>query len=150
MTEFPIPESDDRYNLHRFIEAQLDDYYTALAEIREGKKESHWMWYIFPQYKGLGQSATSQHFAIQSLAEARAYLEHPILGVRLLECCDALMEIEDRTAPQIFGSIDTLKLRSSLTLFAQVSPDNRIFQRVLDKYFRGQLDEATLQLLNNN
>ncbi len=150
MTEIPIPDSDDRYNLHRFIEAQLDDYFTSLAEIREGKKRSHWMWYIFPQYKGLGQSATSQHFAIQSLAEARAYLEHPVLGTRLLECCDALLELEDRTAHHIFGSIDKLKLRSSMTLFAQVSPMNLIFQRVIDKYFRGQPDNATLELISNN
>lgn len=137
----------DSYKLDRFLEAQAADYDTALAEIRSGRKRSHWMWYVFPQIAGLGVSETSQYFAIRNLAEAKAYLAHPILGPRLIECADALLALEGRTAREIFGSPDDLKLRSSATLFAHVSPARSAFQRVLEKYFDGASDERTLRLL---
>jgi len=137
----------DSYRLDRFLEAQAADYDTALAEIRSGRKRSHWMWYVFPQIAGLGVSETSQYFAIRNLAEAKAYLAHPILGPRLIECADALLALDGRTAREIFGSPDDLKLRSSATLFAHVSPARSAFQRVLEKYFDGASDERTLRLL---
>jgi uncharacterized protein (DUF1810 family) len=137
----------DSYKLDRFLEAQAADYDTALAEIRSGRKRSHWMWYVFPQIAGLGVSETSQYFAIRNLAEAKAYLAHPILGPRLIECADALLALDGRTAREIFGSPDDLKLRSSATLFAHVSPAGSAFQRVLEKYFDGASDERTLRLL---
>jgi uncharacterized protein (DUF1810 family) len=139
--------SDDPHDLQRFIDAQSRTYATALTEIRDGRKRSHWMWYVFPQFAGLGFSATSRHYAINSLEEARAYLAHPILGPRLLECCEALLSL-DRSDPQeIFGSPDDLKLGSSMTLFAHVSGADSISQHVLDKYFAGQRDERTIELV---
>jgi uncharacterized protein (DUF1810 family) len=137
----------DPYDLNRFVEAQAADYPDALAEIRSGRKRSHWMWYVFPQIAGLGSSPTSQHFAIRSRAEASAYLAHPVLGPRLVECVDALLAIEGREAREIFGSPDDIKLRSSATLFAEVSPAGSVFQRVIEKYFDGAPDERTLRLL---
>ncbi|HEY0875961.1 MAG TPA: DUF1810 domain-containing protein [Vicinamibacterales bacterium] len=139
--------SGDHSDLNRFLAAQEGIYDEALAEIRAGRKRSHWMWFIFPQFKGLGFSATSQHFAIRSAAEARAYLAHPVLGPRVIECAEAALAIEGRTAREIFGSPDDLKLRSSATLFASVSPDGSVFHRLLDKYFDGQPDRRTLELL---
>ena len=139
--------TEDRHDLNRFLAAQEGLYDQALAEIRQGRKQSHWMWFVFPQVKGLGFSATSQHFAIRSAAEARAYLAHPVLGPRLVECAEAALSIEGQTAREIFGSPDDLKLRSSATLFASVSPDGSVFHRLLDKYFDGQLDRRTLELL---
>ena len=137
----------DHSDLNRFLAAQEGIYGEALAEIRAGRKRSHWMWFIFPQFKGLGFSATTQHFAIRSAAEARAYLAHPVLGPRVIECAEAALAIEGRTAREIFGSPDDLKLRSSATLFASVSPDGSVFHRLLDKYFDGQPDRRTLELL---
>lgn len=137
----------DHSDLNRFLAAQEGIYDEALAEIRAGRKRSHWMWFIFPQFKGLGFSATTQHFAIRSAAEARAYLAHPVLGPRLVECAEAALAIEGRTAREIFGSPDDLKLRSSATLFASVAPDGSVFHRLLDKYFDGQPDRRTLELL---
>lgn len=141
------PNSADPYGLERFVRAQEHDYATALAEIRSGQKRSHWMWYIFPQYRGLGHSEIAQHYAIKSVDEARAYLEHPALGTRLLECVNALLHLEGRTAHQIFGSPDDLKLRSCATLFAHVAPSESAFERLLDKYYDGQRDHRTLELL---
>ena len=138
--------STDPFELDRFVRAQAPDYERALAEIRAGRKRSHWMWYVFPQFAGLGQSPTSQHFAISSLDEARAYLEHPILGPRLTECANAALGVSDKTAHQIFGSPDDLKLKSSATLFALVSADDSVFHRILEKYFDGRADERTLAL----
>jgi len=135
------------FDLDRFIDAQQGDYATALAEIKSGRKRSHWMWYVFPQIAGLGFSATSQHFAIRNLAEAKAYLAHPVLGPRLIACANALLAHEGRSAHDIFGSPDDMKLRSSMTLFAQVSPAGSVFQEVLDKYFDGRPDERTLELV---
>ena len=138
---------EDRYGLRRFVDAQERDYDRALAEIRNGPKRSHWMWYVFPQFAGLGMSATSQHYAIQSLAEAGAYLAHPVLGPRLVECADAVLAIDGRSALEIFGSPDDMKLRSCATLFAHVSPEGSVFQRVIDSYFDGEPDDKTLSLI---
>lgn len=139
--------AQDPFNLARFVEAQEHVYDTALAEIRSGLKRSHWMWFIFPQFKGLGSSAMAQRFAIGSASEARAFLAHPVLGGRLVECADALMGLEDTSALEVFGYPDDLKLCSSVTLFAWISPAGSLFERVLDKYFAGQRDEKTLALL---
>ena len=137
----------DPHDLDRFIQAQRNVYEQALAEIRTGRKRSHWMWYIFPQYAGLGSSAISQRYAIKSLEEAQAYLHHPVLGPRLVECADAALAIQDRSAVEVFGSPDDAKLRSSATLFAAVTPAGSVFSRLLDKYFAGERDDSTLQLL---
>jgi uncharacterized protein (DUF1810 family) len=134
--------------LERFIEAQTPVYAQALGELRAGQKQSHWMWFIFPQIRGLGQSPTSRAYAIQSLDEARAYLAHPVLGSRLRECCQALMNLRSSSAPDIFGSIDAMKLRSCLTLFAEAAPEEVLFYNLLEKYFDGDADEATLQILS--
>lgn len=143
----PAAVGDDPHDLSRFVRAQADDYARALAEIRGGRKRSHWMWYIFPQYEGLGFSSTAQYYAIRSLAEARAYLSHPLLGPRLLECTEAALQVEGRSAHDIFGSPDDLKLRSCATLFARVSPPGSAFERLLEKYFQGARDDRTLRLL---
>ena len=135
------------FDLDRFVAAQDGIYSDALAEIAAGRKRSHWMWYVFPQFAGLGASATSQHFAIRSLAEARAYLDHPVLGPRLRQCAEALLSLQDRTAREIMGSPDDVKLRSSATLFAAVSPAGSLFHRLLERYFAGVPDERTLQLI---
>jgi uncharacterized protein (DUF1810 family) len=139
--------SEDPYDLDRFVRAQENDYAQALAEIRNCQKRSHWMWYIFPQLAGLGFSSTAQHFAIRGLDEARAYLAHPALGPRLRECAEAALGVEGRTAREIFGSPDDLKLRSCTTLFAHVSPPDSVFHRVLDKYYQGVGDDKTIRLL---
>ena len=137
----------DAFDLERFVRAQESDYERALAEIVSGRKRSHWMWYVFPQFAGLGLSSTSQYYAIGSLDEARAYLAHPILGPRLIECAEATLKASGRSAHDIFGSPDDMKLRSSATLFARVSPDGSVFHRVLEKYFGGQPDQRTLDLV---
>jgi uncharacterized protein (DUF1810 family) len=137
----------DPYKLARFLEAQEHEYERAVSEIRERRKRSHWMWYVFPQFEGLGFSATSRHFAIKSKDEAAAYLAHPVLGPRLTECAEALLQLEGRTAAEIFGSPDDMKLRSSATLFAMVSPAGSVFHRVIEKYFAGQKDERTVRLV---
>jgi uncharacterized protein (DUF1810 family) len=135
--------------LERFIEAQAPIYAQALGELRAGQKQSHWMWFIFPQVAGLGQSPTSRAYAIQSLDEARAYLAHPVLGSRLRECCQVLMNLRAKSANDIFGSIDAMKLRSCLTLFAEAAPEEVLFYNLLEKYFDGDTDEATLEVLSN-
>jgi uncharacterized protein (DUF1810 family) len=144
----PFSENPDPHELHRFLAAQEEDYATALAELRAGRKRSHWMWYVFPQYAGLGYSATSQLFAIKSVAEAEAYLRHPVLGHRLVECCETVMRINGSSAMEVFGSPDDMKLRSCATLFAAVAPAGSIFQKVLDKFFAGQRDDRTVQLMD--
>jgi uncharacterized protein (DUF1810 family) len=145
-----MAEQDDLHDLNRFVKAQTSDYARALAEIRQGRKRSHWMWYIFPQYAGLGFSATSRHYAIKSLAEAEAYLQHPILGARLIECADVVLQVKGRSAHEIFGSPDDLKLRSCATLFAQLSPAGSVFHRLLDQYFQGEPDAKTLEMLRRS
>ncbi len=142
-----MKSNSDPHDLNRFLLAQEEDFSVALAEITSGKKRSHWMWYIFPQFDGLGYSPTSKHFAIKILEEAKAYLGHPILGPRLLECAEAVMRIEGRTAHEIFGSPDDSKLKSCATLFACVSAPRSIFERLLTKYYQGKRDEKTLMLI---
>jgi uncharacterized protein (DUF1810 family) len=137
---------NDPYDLQRFLDAQTGSYQRALAEIRAGSKRSHWMWYVFPQYAGLGHSSTAARYAIKSLDEARAYLAHPLLGPRLIECTEAALSVEGRTAREIFGSPDDLKLRSCATLFAQISPPGSAFERLLATYYGGEPDRRTLEL----
>ena len=134
-------------NLQRFLDAQQRDYPTALAEMRAGRKRSHWMWYIFPQLQGLGFSSTAQHYAIRDAAEAQAYLRQPVLGARLVEISNVLLTLPGSNATSLMGSPDDLKLRSSMTLFAQVPAANPVFRAVLDKFFGGEPDEKTLRLL---
>ena len=137
----------DTFDLDRFVSAQEDVYDSALAEIRGGRKRTHWMWFVFPQVRGLGSSPISRQFAIRSAAEARAYLAHPVLGPRLIECCEALLRVNDGSAHDIFGSPDDLKLRSCATLFASVSEPGSVFERVLSRFFGGAPDERTEALL---
>jgi uncharacterized protein (DUF1810 family) len=139
-------DSPDPFDLKRFVRAQESDYKHALEEITAGRKRSHWMWYVFPQFAGLGLSSTSRHYAIGSLDEARAYLAHPILGPRLIECTEATLTVKGRSAHDIFGSPDDMKLRSSVTLFSLVSREDSVFHRVLEKYFEGKRDERTVDL----
>jgi uncharacterized protein (DUF1810 family) len=139
--------SDDPYDLSRFVRAQEDDYEQALSEIKSGHKRTHWMWYIFPQIDGLAFSSTSKHYSIKSVEEAKAYLDHAVLGPRLVECTEAVIRVEGRSAREIFGSPDDLKLRSCATLFACVSPPGSAFDRLLGKYYGGGRDEQTLRLL---
>jgi uncharacterized protein (DUF1810 family) len=140
----------DSYDLARFLEAQAGCYSRALAELAAGRKTSHWMWFIFPQLQGLGTSAMARRYALSGLAEARAYLDHATLGARLRECTQALLAVEGRTAHEIFGSPDDLKLRSCLTLFARASPKEPLFAEALAKYFGGQSDPLTLRLLTSS
>jgi len=133
--------------LDRYIKAQAPVYARALAELKAGHKQSHWMWYVFPQIAGLGNSAMSHAYAIQSLQEAREYLAHPVLGARLRECCRTMMDLDGTTAHEIFRSPDDLKFRSCLTLFAHAAPDESLFDDLLVKYFGGKEDPATLEIL---
>ena len=135
----------DLFDLERFVAAQDagGSYEHAVAELRRGRKTSHWMWFVFPQIAGLGMSEMSRRYAIASLDEARAYLQHPVLGARLRECAELVGSAQARTAEEIFGGIDTQKLRSSMTLFLRAKPEESIFQDVLDRYFQGQPDPAT-------
>jgi uncharacterized protein (DUF1810 family) len=140
-------EMDDPFNLNRFVSAQAPVWSQVLAELRAGAKRSHWIWFIFPQMKGLGHSPTADHFGIGSLNEAEAYARHPLLGPRLVECTQLVSLIQGRTINQILGSPDDLKFRSSMTLFARADSDNNVFHDALKKYFNGQPDPLTLELL---
>ena len=137
----------DRFNLARFVEAQERDYERALSELKAGRKRSHWMWYVFPQLEGLGSSPTSRYFAVRNVEEAAAYLAHPVLGPRLVQVSEAVLQLEGRSATDVFGSPDDMKLRSSATLFAAVSPEGSVFHRIVEKYFDGRADDRTLALL---
>lgn len=137
----------ETYNLHRFLTAQAPTYPTVLAELRAGRKSSHWIWFIFPQIAGLGRSGTAQQFAIASLDEAKAYLQHPVLDPRLRECTQLVLDVEGRSAEEIFGYPDHLKFRSCMTLFSTAAPDNTLFKSPLHKYFHGEPDQLTLDLL---
>ena len=138
---------EDTFGLQRFVDAQARNYADALAELKRGRKASHWMWYVFPQIAGLGSSAMAQAYAIGSLAEARAYFAHPVLGPRLHACVHEVLALEGRTAHDIFGSPDDFKLRSSLTLFAAAAPDEPLFRQALGLYFDGELDSRTVEKL---
>lgn len=139
------PMKDDPFDLERFVEAQAPTYDTALDEIRQGDKRSHWMWFIFPQIVGLGSSPIAQRYAVESLAEAQAYLAHPLLGARYRESIDALQDLPDRDAEAVFGPVDAMKLRSSLTLFARASGES-LFEEALREWF-GEADPETLERL---
>ena len=141
-------EASDPFNLARFVSAQEGVFDVAVAELRRGQKRSHWMWFIFPQVQGLGNSLTSKKYAIRSLDEARAYLKHPLLGPRLLECCSAILSIQGKSASEIMGYPDDLKLRSSMTLFVLADDSHAEFRHVINQYFQGHLDGRTLELLN--
>jgi uncharacterized protein (DUF1810 family) len=138
--------SHDPFHLERFVRAQAPVIDAVRAELRSGRKRSHWMWFIFPQLAALGSSATAKHYGISSVAEARAYLDHPVLGARLRECCELLLEIEGADIGQILGPPDDLKLRSCLTLFHQAAPADALFARCLAKYYGGAPDARTLAL----
>lgn len=138
---------DDRFDLERFVKAHAGVYDVALGELRAGRKRSHWMWFVFPQLAGLGSSPTAQAYAIRSLQEARAYLAHPVLGRRLVECVQTVIAVGERSAGDIFGYPDELKFRSSLTLFLLAADGEAPFQQALDKYFDGRGDQATVQKL---
>jgi len=140
-------QSNDPYNLQRFLDAQRGVYEQALAEIEDGQKSSHWMWFIFPQLDGLGSSPTAKRYAITSADEAKAYLRDPVLGARLLQCAEAALRLQGLSATEIFGYPDDMKLRSCATLFAHVSPPGSVFEKLLAKYFGAHADEKTLRLL---
>jgi len=139
----------DPFDLQRFVDAQDRVYDTVLSELRGGRKRSHWIWFVFPQLRGLGRSGTAEHYGISSLDEARAYLAHPVLGHRLRECTGLVAAIDGRSVDEIFGWPDNLKVRSSMTLFAHATDDNSGFRAVLDKFYDGEEDPATLELLNS-
>lgn len=140
-------KADDPFDLSRFLQAQEGVYAAALAELRAGRKTSHWMWFVFPQFEGLGRSQTARFFAVKSLAEARTYLAHPVLGKRLRECTAAVLGVAGRTASEIFGYPDDLKFCSSMTLFERAEPDCDLFSEALDRFFEGRRDRLTLELL---
>jgi uncharacterized protein (DUF1810 family) len=142
-----MPDSPDPFDLQRFVSAQDRVWPDVQAELAAGTKTSHWMWFVFPQLAGLGRSGTARFYGIASLAEARAYWAHPVLGARLKECCGLLTALQGRSALQVFGPIDALKLRSCLTLFERAAPDEPVFGRLLDKFYAGERDAATQQML---
>ena len=139
---------DDPFNLQRFVDAQDGVFDRVCSELRAGRKRSHWMWYVFPQISGLGSSATAQKFAISSTPEAKAYLNHPLLGPRLRACTELVNAIEGRSIEDVFGYPDHLKFHSSMTLFARAAPQGPVFQAALQKFFGGQLDPGTLERLS--
>lgn len=140
--------TDDPHHLGRFVHAQEGVHDTALAELRAGRKTSHWMWFVFPQLAGLGRSATAQHYSLDGVAEARAYLDHPVLGPRLLQATDVVATAPARSADDLLGGIDALKLRSSMTLFAHAAADPDPFRAVLDRWYGGTEDPVTVRLLH--
>lgn len=138
----------DEYNLDRFIKEQQQTYSAAYAELSQGRKQSHWMWWIFPQIVGLGMTSTSHFYSIKSLAEAKAFLDHPYLGKNIREISNVLLGLNTNDASAVMGYPDDLKLRSSMTLFAETAPDEMVFQKVLNKFYDGKKDERTISILN--
>lgn len=136
------------YNLKRFIEAHEKDYETALQEIRNGRKRSHWMWYIFPQIAGLGVTTISKYYAIANIEEAKEYMRSPVLKAHMIEICEALLQLSDKNADRIFGSPDNLKLKSSMTLFEIAAPEHVVFREVLEQYFKGERDKNTIGIIS--
>jgi len=139
----------DQYNLNRFIEAQMTTYEGAMLELARGRKESHWVWYIFPQIKGLGRSDTAKLYSIKSLEEGRAYLEHSVLGPRLIKACEILLSLKDTSMDEVMGFPDDLKLLSSVTLFEAISEPNTIFTKIIEIYFDGERDKTSLEILES-
>jgi uncharacterized protein (DUF1810 family) len=146
-TNGPEIQQPDPFDLARFVHAQEPDYPTVLAELKAGQKRTHWMWYIFPQIDGLAFSSTAKHYAIKSLQEAQAYLDHPVLGPRLLECFRTTLQVQGKTATQIFGTPDDMKLKSCATLFAALATGDSVFEQLLAKFFGGARDDRTLLLI---
>jgi uncharacterized protein (DUF1810 family) len=144
-----IADREDPFALNRFISAQEGIYAGVLAELRSGRKRTHWMWFMFPQIDGLGHSATTIFYAIKSTEEARRYLNHPILGARLVECTEAVLAVKGRSISEIFGYPDDMKFKSSMTLFSRVAGPDSVFARALDRYFQGEGDVRTLRLMEN-
>lgn len=142
---------EDPYRLRRFVDVQNQNgkYQEVVSELRNGRKTSHWMWYVFPQVKGLGRSWMANEYGIGSLAEAQAYLRHSVLGPRLIECAQLLLAIDGKSAADIFGSLDAIKLRSSMTLFTRADPQQAVFRQVLDRYFQGSEDQETISRLGS-
>jgi uncharacterized protein (DUF1810 family) len=138
---------DDPHNLNRFLKAQESVYERALAELKSGRKRTHWMWYIFPQIDGLGYSPTAKHYSIKSIGEVRQYLDHPVLGKRLVECTEAVLAVKGGALSEIFGYPDDLKFKSSMTLFEKIAGPGAVFSSALDRYCNGERDAATLRLL---
>ena len=149
-SEDPLKMTEDPFNLHRFVVAQENTYTQALEELRSGQKHTHWMWFVFPQFEGLASSETARFYAIKSAEEATAYLHHPTLGPRLVECCEAIHAVEGKTAKEILGFPDDLKLRSCATLFSAISTAPSVFTRVLNKFFEGHADQRTLELIGTH
>ena len=149
MSDATAPATSDGFDLQRFLTAQArgDIYDRALDELRRGRKQSHWMWYVFPQIAGLGESTMAQRYAISSLAEAQAYVAHDVLGPRLVECARVLVDLAGRDPVQVVGAVDSLKLRSSMTLFERADPREPVFGEVLEQYFGGRRDPATIDRL---
>lgn len=145
----PHSASADPFDLQRFVDAQARNYADAIDELRAGEKRSHWMWYVFPQYAGLGRSPMARQYAIGSLDEARAYLRHHVLGPRLIECATAVLAVQGVTAHDIFGPTDAMKLRSCATLFSRIAEPGSVFHRILERYFEGKPDERTIELLSS-
>lgn len=143
-------DSSDPHNLQRFVDAQAETFARALDELKKGAKRGHWIWFIFPQLKGLGHSANSEFYGISGLAEAAAYFKHPVLGPRLMECVQAVNAVDGRSAEEIFGEIDAMKFRSSMTLFAKAAPEEPAFRQALQKYFHAECDPITLSGLGEN
>jgi uncharacterized protein (DUF1810 family) len=139
--------SNNQFELERFVLAQSGDYRIAIAELRSGHKQSHWIWYIFPQLRALGRSTTAQHYGLETLAEAAAYWEHPVLGPRLRECIQTILQVKDKSATAILGEIDALKFRSCLTLFREAAPTNQDIRSALARFYAGEPDPITLHLL---
>ena len=146
---YNIPMNANENNLERFLDAHTKMYGQAIHELRMGKKRSHWMWYIFPQISGLGRSGTAKFYAIENIIEAQEYLNHPVLGARLFECTEAVLDIEEPNISKVLSSPDDMKLKSSMTLFSSISPSGNVFTQVLNKYFNGDHDNNTLRLLSN-
>jgi uncharacterized protein (DUF1810 family) len=144
------PTANDLFNLQRFVEAQETVYAEVLAELKAGRKRTHWMWFVFPQLAGLGSSPMARQYAVSDMPEARAYLAHPILGRRLIECVQAMLQHSQLLPRQVLGEIDAVKWRSCLTLFEAVDPGGRVFDAALDQFYAGQRDAATLRLLNRS
>lgn len=138
----------DKFQLSRFLTAQDNSYFTALNELRSGTKQSHWIWYVFPQLRGLGQSANADFYGLSGLEEARAYLTHPVLGPRLREAAEAMLEQGSHDASTVLGELDALKFKSCLTLFSLADPSEKIFAKALERFFNGEQDTRTLKLLN--
>lgn len=140
---------NDDTTINRFVQAQENIYAQVVKELKQGKKTSHWMWFIFPQIDGLGFSSTSKYYSIKTVAEAKEYLKHPVLGTRLLECSTILLKIEGKSAESIFGYPDYMKLQSSMTLFSFISPESTVFFNVLSKYFNNEKDQKTIKILKS-